>query len=434
LVTTVHVSPPTDTRQFLLDTYQALLAEVMRGGGLDTVAEQAAERLQRPIIIVDARLVTVASHFPARDPGMAARGVNLFAELERLEAHETIKRLKLERRVRRLDLPIGENGEAGPALVAPIFVEEQVCGYVVAIGLAQEDDAYEAPMVTCAATVAATEMRRLKTKITTEQKLGKVFLKELLAADAAKANELYRKARYLGYTLAEGYMMIVVAPDEAAPDQSLLAKFQQRLVKECYRATAGGGLIHQQGDQTILFFPISSSSSPTEAKRFGEQVVQLGQTSQIKISVGVGGLHLGLSGIAKSFQEGQQALRVSRLWGNGRLTFYDELETYQLLLQSTEQLDLSKVSLGALDTLVEYDRRTNSELTKTLEVYLQCNGNITKATKALHIHRNTMKYRLEKIVDLSGIDLDDAEQRFELQLNLKINKMRQQAAAQALHA
>jgi DNA-binding PucR family transcriptional regulator len=45
-----------------------------------------------------------------------------------------------------------------------------------------------------------------------------------------------------------------------------------------------------------------------------------------------------------------------------------------------------------------------------------------------------MKYRLEKIVDLSNIDLDDAEQRFELQLNLKINKMRQQAAAQALHA
>ncbi|MBC7544473.1 MAG: helix-turn-helix domain-containing protein [Candidatus Sericytochromatia bacterium] len=432
MVTTVNVSPPTDTRQYLLDTYQALLGEVMRGGGLEVIAEQMAERLQRPLIIVDTRLVTVASHFPARDPGLAARGVNLFAELERLEPHETIKRLKLERRVRQIELPVGENGEAGPALITPIFVEEQLCGYVIAVGLSGEEDAYESQMLSCAAIVAAVEMRRLKTKITTEQKLGKVFLKELLGADPSKANELYRKARYLGYTLAEGYMMIVVAPDDAQPDAGMVAKFQQRLVKECYRATAGGGLIHQQGEQFILFHPISSSSSPSEAKRFGEQVVQLGQVSQLKVSVGVGGLHLGLSGIAKSFQEAQQALRVSRLWGNGRLTYYDELETYQLLLQSTEQLDLSKVSLGALDTLVEYDRRTNSELTKTLEVYLQCNGNITKATKALHIHRNTMKYRLEKIVDLSNIDLDDAEQRFELQLNLKINKMRQ--AVQPLHA
>jgi hypothetical protein len=98
-----------------------------------------------------------------------------------------------------------------------------------------------------------------------------------------------------------------------------------------------------------------------------------------------------------------------------------------LLLQSTEQLDLTRVSLGALDALVEYDRRTNSELTKTLEVYLQCNGNITKATKALHIHRNTMKYRLEKIVDLSGIDLDDAEQRFELQLSARSTARRPSA-------
>lgn len=433
MVTTVNVSPPTDTRQYLLETYTTLLGEVVRGGGLDVIAEQMAERLQRPLLVVDTRLVAVASHFPGRDPGSAARGVNLFAEIERLEGHEAIKRLKLERRVRQLDLALSEGGEAGPVLACPIFVEDQLCGYVFGLH-AGEDDAFATQMVDCAATLAAIEMRRLKTKITTEQKLGKVFLKELLAADQANANELFRKARYLGYTLADGYMMTVVAPDDANADPAIVTKFQQRLIKECYRATSGGGLIHQQGEQIVLFYPITSSSSPGEAKRFGEQIVQLAQMTPIKVSVGVGGLHLGLSGIAKSHQEAQQALRVSRLWGNGHLTFYDELETYQLLLQSTEQLDLSKVSLGALDTLVEYDRRTNSELTKTLEVYLQCNGNITKATKALHIHRNTMKYRLEKIVDLSNIDLDDAEQRFELQLNLKINKMRQAALAnQALH-
>src|SRR5690606_7802542 len=128
-------------------------------------------------------------HFPGRDPGSAARGVNLFNEIERLENHDAIKRSKLERRARQLELPLAENGEAGPALVSPVFVEDQLCGYAFVLGTG-EDDAFAAQMLDCAATVAAVEMRRLKTKITTEQKLGKVFLKELLAADAANANEL----------------------------------------------------------------------------------------------------------------------------------------------------------------------------------------------------------------------------------------------------
>lgn len=425
-MTTFSTPQATEPRQFLLDTYQALLGEMVRGSSLEVLAEKAAERLGRPVIIEDVRLVPLASHFPNEGLG---RGVNIFQEIEQLSKSETLKRVKLDRRVKQIDLNLDEEkGERLSALVAPVFVEDQLCGYVFFLGC--QETSTEMALCECTAQVAGVEMRRLKTKITTEQKLGKVFLKELLSADTSKANELYRKARYLGYTLADGYMM-VVATVEADPDTDPQAinKFQQRLVKDLYRVTGGMGLIHYQGDAIMLFFPITTSASPGECKRFAEQVVQLGQMYQLKVSVGVGGMHMGLEGIPKSFQEAQQAIRVSRLWGNGHLTFYDELETYQLLLQSTEHLDLSKVSLGPLDQLVEYDKRTNSELTKTLEVYLQCNGNITKATKALHIHRNTMKYRLEKIVDLTNIDLDNAEQRFELQLNLKINKMRHAQAS-----
>jgi hypothetical protein len=105
-------------------------------------------------------------------------------------------------------------------------------------------------------------------------------------------------------------MMIVVAPDEAGADQPLVTKFQQRLIKECYRATAGGGLMHQQGDQFVLFYPITSSSSPTEAKRFGEQIVQLAQMTPLKFLSASAVCTWGCPG---SLRLQARRLRVSRL-------------------------------------------------------------------------------------------------------------------------
>ena len=64
-----------------------------------------------------------------------------------------------------------------------------------------------------------------------------------------------------------------------------------------------------------------------------------------------------------------------------------------------------------------------TELVKTIAAFLECNGNLTETSNKLFIHRNTLKYRLERIRDITQIDLDDSENRLMLHLGLKMNQV-----------
>ena len=73
-----------------------------------------------------------------------------------------------------------------------------------------------------------------------------------------------------------------------------------------------------------------------------------------------------------------------------------------------------------LGKLIAYDNERNAELVTTLEGFFACHGNLTQTANKLHIHRNTLTYRLEQIASITQLDLDDPDARFSLQLALKL--------------
>ncbi|MEZ4634025.1 MAG: helix-turn-helix domain-containing protein [Caldilineaceae bacterium] len=70
--------------------------------------------------------------------------------------------------------------------------------------------------------------------------------------------------------------------------------------------------------------------------------------------------------------------------------------------------------------LIEHDENRNAELVETLEAFFACHGNLSQTATRLHIHRNTLTYRLERIAAITRLDLDDPDARFSLQLALKL--------------
>ncbi|MCB0130871.1 MAG: helix-turn-helix domain-containing protein, partial [Caldilineaceae bacterium] len=70
--------------------------------------------------------------------------------------------------------------------------------------------------------------------------------------------------------------------------------------------------------------------------------------------------------------------------------------------------------------LIAHDEEHNSELVETLEGFFSCHGNLSQTATRLHIHRNTLTYRLERIANITQLDLNDADARFSLQLALKL--------------
>ena len=74
----------------------------------------------------------------------------------------------------------------------------------------------------------------------------------------------------------------------------------------------------------------------------------------------------------------------------------------------------------ALGTLVEYDRSHGADLIRTLEAFFTANCSPKEAASLLHVHRNTVLYRLERIAEITGMDLNSSDIRLRLHLALHV--------------
>jgi purine catabolism regulator len=122
-----------------------------------------------------------------------------------------------------------------------------------------------------------------------------------------------------------------------------------------------------------------------------------------------------------SFRQAGQALEMARRLGSREPQYYPDLSVYRLLLQLEHHPDLHTFRSEILGSLLSYEG--GGDLLKTLEAYFEHNGNLSQAAEALYIHRNTLTYRMERIAEISGLDLDHNETRLAVQLALRIHRM-----------
>src|SRR5262249_1655803 len=128
----------------------------------------------------------------------------------------------------------------------------------------------------------------------------------------------------------------------------------------------------------------------------------------------------GLGGIRLAYQGALWALDLgTRLFGRAQFTRLQDLGVYQLLLTVQQRPELRDFYQAQLGPLVEYDRQKRAELVQTLDTYIDARNSPSETALRLHLHRNTVLYRLRRVRELLGRDPDDPEQRLALQLALR---------------
>ena len=85
---------------------------------------------------------------------------------------------------------------------------------------------------------------------------------------------------------------------------------------------------------------------------------------------------------------------------------------------------LDKLYNDMFTPIIEYDKSTNSKLLETFETYLDENCNIDKTSRKLFIHKNTLKYRLERIEKLLECDINDFQQLVKYEIGFKIGRFK----------
>ena len=160
-------------------------------------------------------------------------------------------------------------------------------------------------------------------------------------------------------------------------------------------------------------------------ERFSTRLQQnRGITALPLFSCGIGRMTTHVQGIPQSFREAQRAVEIGRrLFGEGKIHSFARLGIYRLLFYLDGQSELTTFYQEMLGPLLDYDARHYGTYIKTLECYFQYNGNLSQTARTMHFHRNSLIYRLERIEEILGRSLEDAELRLSSLIALKIHHL-----------
>jgi len=191
------------------------------------------------------------------------------------------------------------------------------------------------------------------------------------------------------------------------------------------RNICGPVALYGQGT-AVLFHPVEDPQQSARLKLKTEVIrKQLSiRFGDVDIHCGVGRPAQGMDGLRHSFHEAEDALQLSgELNSESRTTFFGNSSLFNLLRSTHNPLSLQRFCDNWLAELITYDSRQHSDLLATLRAYFANNGNTALTANVLGIHRNTLAYRLNRIAEITCLDLEDADVRLNLHLALKAQEI-----------
>ncbi len=294
----------------------------------------------------------------------------------------------------------GEVPEGAVAL--PLEVDGETLGHVIALRSSFAFDAGELDLLGTVAAQTAVGWKKIELiDGLTERNLTKDFFGDLASGrlDGAEG-----RARRLGCDLSSPRLAVVVLPHDVAshPDAERVAaieRFEAEVAREL-----GGAVFDRRDDRCRGLVPVLGSDGVTTVERLRTAL------GALPLVVGVSNPATGAEGVAAALAEARQAARAAPVVTErpGVVTF-DGLGPYKYLLRVQSQEGERDRHREALRRLVDYDRQRRAELCRTLEEYLARRGNISATAQALYVHPNTLRQRLRRIEEITGLDVREGE-------------------------
>ena len=309
------------------------------------------------------------------------------------------KREHLLRRLMRASKPI-QDGERLVLLASP---RPEVLGILALIDPGRTADTADLVALEHGATVLSMELARLRGIADTELRLRRDLVHDLLAGTDDES--ALARAGALDYDLRRPHRVVVVeGKGRVRAHDALLSA-----VRRALRTARHDGLCEIWSGNVAI---VTAGQADWEQLRRA-MVSDLGGQCHI----GVGGLSARPSELPRSLREAGLALRLQKtLLPGSSACEYPKLGIFRMLAAIPDLTDVDAFIKEWLGSLLDYDARRKAELVHTLTQYLEHGGNYDATAAELSVHKSTLKYRLQRIRDLTGLELNDPDVHFNLQL------------------
>lgn len=411
----------------LVAVYRHLSGLALQDADVTTVAQLIAERTTATVAVVSQKMDIMAAASPGHTDERAAE------HIRDVVVHPRLGQVLGATRQTRRALRLPDVGADAPVVVAPILVGDDVPAYLMTLDSGEWSGGEDVSLLLTehAATICGIILGRERVVAAAASRVRDDLVEGLLSARGQDADEVRRWAKHLGYDPGRDHHVLSVAVDPprkrpAAVQHEDALTVRQRVssaVEHFFVTRVPDAITSVRDADVVVVLP-----EPVQPHTSSSRAAQLGGGCLTRLrdlypdasaTIGVGGVCRQPTEIARSYAEARRTIdTVARMGRTGRVVAFDDLGIHRLLLQVPDLAELHSFAREVLGKMNFGER--DSEYLTTLACYFRENNSPQRASRILHVHPNTVTYRIRRVEEITGIDLDSYTDRLMAQVALEI--------------
>jgi sugar diacid utilization regulator len=366
-------------------TALAAITDAVEGGaGLPAIVRAAARALDTSLILIDrsATVLAVAARSPA-DERSLMRDAEDVTTIELKVAETTVGRLRMRTRERPVD----------------------------------------GSLLRLVTTLIASEVERVRAPERASEEAATGFQRAVLDARIQDREDLVARGKELGTDLSGGGTVVIVRAHPRNPTEEDWRRRMLALAARGARSIAPGAIAATTGEEAGGEVAVLVPDNDGEVgRRIVAAVLRELESGLPGFAFAVGRSRCTADPLDLGRARNEALLAANVVEGEPERAElgYEETGTYQLLLPyMTDPAELRRFYNDTVRPLVSYDEQYETDLLGTLSTFLECDANVNATASRLITHRHTVRYRFERVRELTGLDVSSTDGREKLSLGLK---------------
>lgn len=441
----IDLIQPVTSRILELQTNELLRSEnihtqfldlVLSGGGFTEIASSLSQMLLSPVTIMDRFNKVLGSGCPSR----RKHPQDEYIEIDSRDALYLGGRFSPQpsshqaqgRKVNFMEL--NNENTLHLLLMCPIKTGEMEYGQIIVWGEPSDGwDSMDLIAIEHASTIAALKMMESRTIHQVEQRFRNDIFEDLLSEDPVVQAKGLQNARQAGLKFLTPFLVIIMGADILLA-RNLTILEENRVDETLYIARRYIQSFNPQatywnyGTRMAIYFPMetvdpSIARSRVQACLDRVQAALKMHHGSLPLSAGVSDVFTEVGSFHLAMEQARQSLEIGQAIAEDEqeiVRHYADLGFFRIIDLKTNRDRMERFCKDTLGSLIEYDSQHGTELIDTLRIFLRYNQNATRAARALFIHYNTLRYRLDCITEILGNALENSEQRLALEIALYI--------------
>lgn len=404
--------------------HSSLIDAVLHGGGLKAIADTLSKLLECSVFIEDDGFNILAYCLNNKPIDELSREIvnkgklpkDIVKELETKKILDEVKKYQKPHRIL-----YRSRADCLPRIITPIILNSEIYGYIVIIENIGRKSISDLIIAEQAADIAALEIMKNQALKEAEGKIRMEFLEDVLRGKIKDEYTIKNRFKLYGVNLKKNFAIIVISLDY---DTALKLEKQNFLpICDVFGKNYNNYFIFRKNEEIIVIYSFINGDKLCDKykhlERLCDNIYKLLVTYTANTQIGASDIYDMIDKIPQSYYEAKYSVMLLdkiRL-KNKSWTLYKDVWIYDLLLSHD---DLNRLCAESIRRLIKYDKKNNENLLNTLKVYLDNMGRNKVTSDKLFIHRNTLKYRLDKIQEIMECDLRDPLVRLRIELSFRI--------------